>query len=108
MAKSTNIACLKIELVTYGEHNYIDFSHSTTHTNNSLNIIGRISDEIWELEIHRLQLMIAHKDDIIQAKDEALRHKDAVIDSKNELLQQQKREIDTLNLLIKTLQPKPL
>lgn len=94
------------ELVSYGEHNYINFSHSTTHTNNSLNIIGRISDEIWELEITRLQLMIAHKDDLIKAKDETIRHKDELIEAKNDLLQQQKQQIEALNLLLKTLENK--
>lgn len=91
------------ELVSFGEQNHINFSHSTTHTNNSLNIIGRISNDIWEIEIARLQLTIANKDDIIMAREEAIQQKNKLIQAKNDLLEQQKREIDTLKLLIDTL-----
>ena len=91
------------ELLSYGEYNHINFSHSTTQTNNSLNIIGRISDEIWELEVSRLQLTIAHQDEIIKTKEEALIHKNELIETKNQMIDQQQREIETLKLLVDTL-----
>lgn len=94
------------ELISYGETNHINFSHSTTHTNNSLNIIGRISDEIWELEISRLQLTISHKDELLEAKSKAMADKEELLEAKNQLIEQQKKEIDTLKLLVETLSNK--
>lgn len=91
------------ELISYGESNHINFSHSTTHTNNSLNIIGRISDEIWELEISRLQLTISHKDELIAAKNEAISNKNELLQTKNQLIEHQQKEIETLKRLVETL-----
>lgn len=71
------------ELMTNDEKNTIMFYHSTS--TNNLNIIGRASEALLEAEIAKLQLIVTHKD---------------------ELLEQQKREIETLRLLIETLKTK--
>lgn len=69
------------ELMTSDESNTIMVYHSTSTSN--LNIFSNASESMLEAEIARLQLIISHKD---------------------ELLEQQKREIETLNLLIKHIQ----
>lgn len=78
------------ELVSYGEQNAINYVHSTS--NHSLNIVGQASNELLEAEIVKLNLIISHKDELLE--------------NQKALLEQQKQQIDTLNLLIATLQNK--
>ncbi|WP_395147914.1 helix-turn-helix domain-containing protein (plasmid) [Moraxella atlantae] len=78
------------ELVSYGEQNAINYVHSTS--NHSLNIVGQASNELLEAEILKLNLVISHKDELLE--------------NQKALLAQQKQQIDTLNLLVATLQNK--
>lgn len=78
------------ELVSYGEQNAINYVHSTS--NHSLNIVGQASKELLEAEIVKLNLIISHKDELLE--------------NQKALLEQQKQQIDTLNLLVATLQNK--
>ncbi|MDE4519960.1 helix-turn-helix domain-containing protein [Moraxella catarrhalis] len=65
------------ELMTSDENNTIMVYHSTSTSN--LNIFSNASESMLEAEIARLQLIISHKD---------------------ELLEQQKREIETIKFLV--------
>lgn len=65
------------ELMTSDENNTIMVYHSTSTSN--LNIFSNASESMLEAEIARLQLIISHK---------------------NELLEQQKREIETIKFLV--------
>lgn len=68
------------ELMTSDESNTIMVYHSTSTSN--LNIFSNASESMLQAEIARLQLIISHKD---------------------ELLEQQKREIETIKLLVESL-----
>lgn len=65
------------ELMTSNESNTIMVYHSTSTSN--LNIFSNASESMLQAEIARLQLIISHKD---------------------ELLEQQKREIETIKFLV--------
>lgn len=65
------------ELMTSDESNTIMVYHSTSTSN--LNIFSNASESMLEAEIARLQLIVSHKD---------------------ELLEQQKREIETIKFLV--------
>lgn len=65
------------ELMNSDENNTIMVYHSTSTSN--LNIFSNASESMLEAEIARLQLIISHKD---------------------ELLEQQKREIETIKFLV--------
>lgn len=67
------------ELMTSDESNTIMVCHSTSTSN--LNIFSNTSESKLEAEIAKLQLIISHKD---------------------ELLEQQKRELETIKLLVET------
>lgn len=70
------------DLISFGERNIIFNDNST---NNGFNITGEMSDKSWIVELSKLQMIVQHKDEIIQQKNQ---------------------EIDTLRMLVEVLKAK--
>lgn len=84
------------ELLSFGEHNSITYNHTHSPNTNNLTIFGNATDSLLESELSKLQLLISHKDEVLQNRAE-------IIENKNELIEQLKAEIETLKLLVDTL-----
>ena len=73
-----------IELLAFGEENQINFSNSTNSSSFNNAFFGSAIGN-FELEIHRLQLIISHKDEII----EHLKRENKLLIEMNEILKRQ-------------------
>lgn len=71
-----------VELLSFGEESQINFSHSNNDSSFNNTFFGTSSVNHLEMEIQRLQLTLAHKDETI----ESLKREIQLLSEMNELL----------------------